>query len=101
MHTPHSTLLDPPQTISYRNHQKSLAYFRHLTPLIVFFFTKKQSQKGGGGTWPNAPRFLNTLLVLSTRNGKCANKMHRIFLYLIAYLSSYHEKAINALHDLA
>ena len=26
-------------TISYRNHQKSLAYFRHLAPLILFFFS--------------------------------------------------------------
>ena len=99
MHTPHPTPLNPPLAISYRNHQKSLAYFSHLTPLILFCFTKKQSQKGGA--WPNAPHLLNTLLALSTHNRKCANKMHRIFLYSIAYLSSYHEKAINALYDLA
>ena len=48
MHTPHPTLLDPPLAISYRNHQKSMAYFSHLAPL-VFFFTKGQSQKGVGG----------------------------------------------------
>ena len=49
MHTPHPTLLDPPLAISYRNHQKSLAYFSHLAPLVLFSFTKRQSQKGGGG----------------------------------------------------
>ena len=58
MHTPHLNPLDPSLAISYRNHQKSLAYFSHLAPLTLFFFTKKRSQKGG--TWPNAP--LNTLL---------------------------------------
>ena len=46
MHTPHPTPLDPTLAISYRNHQKSLAYFSHLTPLVLFFFTKRQSQKG-------------------------------------------------------
>ena len=59
MHTPHPT----PLAISYRNHQKSLAYFTHLAPLILFFFTKTQTQKGGGGAWPNVPP-LNTLLSL-------------------------------------
>ena len=38
MHTSHPTPLDPPLAISYRNHQKSLAYFSHLAPLILFFF---------------------------------------------------------------
>ena len=38
-----------PLAISYRNHQKSLAYFSHLAPLILFFFTKRQSQKEGVG----------------------------------------------------
>ena len=47
MHTPHPTPLDPLLAIDYRNHQKSLAYFSNLTPLILFYFTKKQSQKGG------------------------------------------------------
>ena len=41
MHTPHPTPLDPPLAISYKNHQKNLAYFSHLAPLILFFFTKK------------------------------------------------------------
>ena len=41
--------LDPPLAISYRNHQKSLAYFSHLASLILFFSTKRQSQKRAGG----------------------------------------------------
>ena len=55
MHTPHPTLL----AISYRNHLKSLAYFSHLAPLILFFFTKRQSQKGRGehGTMPLHPKY--------------------------------------------
>ena len=55
MHTTHPTSLSPPLAISYRNHQKSLAFFSHLAPLtfFFFFFTKKQSQ--GGGAWHNAP----------------------------------------------
>ena len=57
MHTLHPNLL----AISYRIHQKSLAYFSHLASSILFFFTKKQSQKGGShGTAPP----LNTLLSL-------------------------------------
>ena len=47
MHTPHPTPLNPPLAISYRNHQKSLAYFSHLASLVLFFFTKRQNQKGG------------------------------------------------------
>ena len=38
MHTPHPTPLDSSLAISYRNHRKSLAYFSHLAPLILFFF---------------------------------------------------------------
>ena len=45
----HSIPLDPPLAISYTNHQKNLAYFSHLAPLVFFLFTKRQSQKGGGG----------------------------------------------------
>ena len=41
MHTPHPTPLDPPLAIIYRNHQKSLAHFSHLAPLVLFFFTKR------------------------------------------------------------
>ena len=43
---PSSYPLDPPLAISYKNHQKSLAYFSHLEPLILLFFTIRQSQKG-------------------------------------------------------
>ena len=62
-HTPHPTPLDPPLAISYKNHQKSLAYFSHLAPLISFCFTKRQSQEektGGGDGTTLLP--LNTLL---------------------------------------
>ena len=52
-HTLHPTSLDPHLAISYRNHHMSLAYFSHLAPLVLFFLTKKQSQRGGGhGTMP-------------------------------------------------
>ena len=30
-----------PLAISYRNHQKSMAYFSHLAPLVFFFFLLK------------------------------------------------------------
>ena len=45
--TPLPTPLDLPLAISYENHQKSLVYFSHLAPLILFFFTKRNSQKAG------------------------------------------------------
>ena len=48
MHTPHSTSLDPPMAISYRNHSKSVAYFSHLAPLLLFVFTKSRVQRGVG-----------------------------------------------------
>ena len=35
MHTFHPTPLDPTLVISYRNHQKSVAYFSHLAPLVL------------------------------------------------------------------
>ena len=47
MHTPHPTPLDPSLAISYRNHQKSMAYFSYLAQLILFLFTKRQIQKEG------------------------------------------------------
>ena len=53
MHIPHPTPLGPPLAISYRNHQKSLAYLNHLAPSVLFLFTKRQSQKGR--PWPNGP----------------------------------------------
>ena len=48
MHIPHPipTPLDSPLTISYRNHQKSVAYFSHLAPLVLFFLLKHRV-KGG------------------------------------------------------
>ena len=58
MHIPHPTPLDSPLTISYRNHQKNLAYFSHLAPLVLFFLLKNRV-KGGHSTM--AP-YLNTLL---------------------------------------
>ena len=45
--------------VSHRDHQKNLAYFSHLAPIVLFLFTKRQSQKGGDDTM--AP-LLNTLL---------------------------------------
>ena len=50
MYFPHPTPQDPPLAISCKNHQKSVVYFSHLAPLILFTFAKKQSQKGG--PWP-------------------------------------------------
>ena len=63
MHIPYLTLLDSPLAISYRNRQKNLAYFSHLAPSVLFLFTKRQSQRGGGqwgeskggGQWHNGP----------------------------------------------
>ena len=49
MHISHPIPLDPPLAISYGKHQKSLAYFSHLAPLVLFFFTKRQSKTGGRG----------------------------------------------------
>ena len=49
MHIPHPT----PLAIGYRNQQKSLAYFNHLAPLVLFLFTNRQRQKGVA--WHNAP----------------------------------------------
>ena len=49
MHAPHPTPLYPPLAISYRNHQKSVAYFSHLVPLILFFLLKSIVKKGEHG----------------------------------------------------
>ena len=58
MHSSHPTPLYPPLAISYRNYQKSLAYFSHLAPLILFILLKGRVKRGvcgggGGGAWPN------------------------------------------------
>ena len=52
MHVPHPTPLDPPLAVIY--HQKSLAYFSHLTPLVLFFLVKGRVKREGGehGTMP-------------------------------------------------
>ena len=60
MHIPYTTPLDSSLAISYRNHQKNLAYFSHLSPSVMFFFTKRQSQKGDRHGTMSSPR--NTLL---------------------------------------
>ena len=52
MHIPHPAPLDSPLAKSYRNHQKNLAYFSHLAPLVLLLFTKRQGQKGRGA-WHN------------------------------------------------
>ena len=39
-HTPHPIPLGPPLAISYKNHQKSLAYFSDMAPLILLIFLK-------------------------------------------------------------
>ena len=53
LHTPQPNSLDPSQAEIYGNHQKSLVYVCHLAPLILFFFTKRPSQKeGGDGSMP-------------------------------------------------
>ena len=58
---PSSYPLDPPLAISYRNHQKSLVYFSNLTPLILFYFTKKQSYKGGMAQCFPPPKYVSGL----------------------------------------
>ena len=59
MHNPHRTPLDLPLAISYRNHRKSLAYFSHLAPLVVLFYSKAESKGGGGGGHEYAPDMSN------------------------------------------
>ena len=65
MHTPYPISLYPPPAICYRNHQKSLAYFSHLAPLILCFLLKGRVRRGGEGALLNAPSppYLNTLLL--------------------------------------
>ena len=46
MHAPHPTPLYPPLAMSCRNHQKSLAYFSHWAPLILYFFFTKRQRRG-------------------------------------------------------
>ena len=58
MHTPHLT----PGSVPGYKHQKpskESAYSSHLAPLTLFFFTKRQSQKGGWGMaqCPPSPKY--------------------------------------------
>ena len=54
MHAPHANPLDPSLAIMYGNHRKSLAYFSHLAPLILFFLLKGRVTRGGGMAQLNA-----------------------------------------------
>ena len=47
MHIPHPIPLNLPLAIRYRNHYKSLTYFSHLTPLVLFFLLKGRVKRGG------------------------------------------------------
>ena len=85
MHIPHPTPLDSPLVINYRNHRKNLAYFSLLTLLVLFFFTKRQSQKGRrhGTIAPplNTPlragfRQLEALGCLITLSGRAKKGLH-------------------------
>ena len=47
---PHRTpSLDLPLAMNYRSHQKSLAYFSYLAPLVFSFLLKGRVKRGGGG----------------------------------------------------
>ena len=48
VHTPDPIPLYPPLGISYRNHQKSLAYFNQFRSFLLKGKVKR-------GAWPNAP----------------------------------------------
>ena len=41
MHALPPTPQNQPLAVSYRNHQKNLAYFSHLAPLVLFFVIKR------------------------------------------------------------
>ena len=79
---PSSPLLDPPLTISYESHQKSLAYFSHLAPFILF--TKRQSQMGGRGH--------GTVLPLNALLGRCHWSVTKLKQWWRAYcVFAYHQ----------
>ena len=62
MHIPHPTPLDSLLAISNRNHEKNLAYFGLLAPLVLFFIRLLKGRvKKGEGHGTMAPQ-LNTLL---------------------------------------
>ena len=60
MHTPHPTPVDPP-LISYKNHEKNLAYFSHMAPLVLFFLLKGRVKRGGRGTTSPSPKYAPVL----------------------------------------
>ena len=67
MHTPYPFPLDSPLAISYRNYQKSLECFSHLRSLVLLFFSKSRSQKGGGGhgTMPGAKILRHNIIIMT------------------------------------
>ena len=80
MHIPHPTPLDPPLVISYRNHQKSLAYYSHLAPLILFFFTKRQNEREEEA-WHN----IHTYLCTQSPDSHCFD-LFFFFLFISSHL---------------
>ena len=70
-------LLSYPLVISYRNYQKSVAYFSLLAPSILFFLLKG-GVKRGEGAWHNGPpkyalvstfRLIKVLMIDFQKNG--------------------------------
>ena len=60
IHIPHPPPMDPPwpMAISYRNHQKNLAHFSHLAPLVLFVLLKdsiKRRKRGRMSPALNTP----------------------------------------------
>ena len=56
-----------PLDTSCGNHQKSLAYFSHLAPLVLFLLLKSRDKMGGHGTMPPLNTFLPRSLKLGAR----------------------------------
>ena len=69
---PSSYPLDPPRAIRYRDYQKSLAYYSHLAPLVLFFFIKRQEEVAHCP--PPSP--LNTILPTKEGTSRQANQTH-------------------------
>ena len=63
MHTPHPT---PDHKFLHKSSKES-GNFSHLAPLVLFFFTKKQSEEGGYGTM--APPEYGPAVITTTRYG--------------------------------
>ena len=72
MHIPHPTPLNLPLAISYRSHQKSLAYFSYLAPLILLLCITRQSQIGGSmAQWSCKKNVFDLNHVRNVRLCKC------------------------------